>query len=66
MGQIDYLKPPCRFAGEHNAGRWKSPELAPDQVLHIEETSIITTYNSDKKIHVTKLLLLKGIGEKTK
>lgn len=44
---MDYLKPPCRFAGEHNATRWKPLEPAPDQVLHIEEISIITTYNLD-------------------
>ena len=44
---MDYLKPPCRFVGENNAARKKSHESAPDQVLHIEETSIITTYNFD-------------------
>jgi len=40
---IHFLDPSCGVAGERNAARRKSPKPAPDQVLHIEKTSVITT-----------------------
>lgn len=41
-----YLESLCGVAGEHNVARWKTPELASDQNLHIAKTSVISQHKT--------------------